>query len=181
MDLPSSIASFVLLFNLFHANEETLVKEKTTYHPTYAHQVMDILKEQVEKEYKFHCCGRGGSMPTDIRSLSVDFETKKIPTIPEAREIIIKIVEKFQNIVNSHENIRPFLREYPFPIERIGISIRFNLPPIKEEKQLKIHPKYVCCITGIVDYCQDDETGWQYIDIHSEPYEEALRIVRAQN
>jgi len=56
------------------------MKEKTTYYPTYAHQAIDILKEQVSREYGLKCYGRGGSMPTDIRSLSVDFQSDKEAT-----------------------------------------------------------------------------------------------------
>ena len=126
MGLFKIIASILLwgFFSISHKEEK--MKEKTTDHPTYVYQVIDILEKEVAKEYRLRCWGAGGSMPTDIRSISVKFERKNPATIEEARTLMVGITEKFRTIINEHENIRPFLRDYPFPQNRIEISISFK-------------------------------------------------------
>lgn len=128
MSLFKIFANFLLFFKPLPSNHEMPIEKKSTYYPSYAHQVVDLLKEEVEKEYRVRCCGIGGSMPYDIMSIDVDFQTKQPASIELARELIVSISEKFYHIINSHKNVKPFLREYLFPIERIHVSICFDHP-----------------------------------------------------
>ena len=181
MDLLSIIANFTLLFKIFQSSETTALKEKTTFYPTYAHQIIDVLKKEVHEQYGLDCCSRGGSMPYDVLTINVGFESKKLLTINEARIIFVNIYERFRNIINENENIRPFLREYPFPAERIQVSIKFY-PALKSKANiLGTELVYVSCIKGEIGYYRDDESGCRLAELKVEPYEEALRIVTARN
>ena len=129
MGLFRIIVSALLLSNLIYSRERLEVSQKTTNYPVYTHQVINLLKKHVEKEYGLRCYGRGGSMPYDVMSLTVDFQSKEEVTIERARELVVPICEKFLKIVNSHEDIRPFLREYPVPVNRLTLTINFKELP----------------------------------------------------
>jgi len=176
MDLLKIIASILLLYSSL--TQESQVEEKTTNYPIYAHQAIDILKKEVEEKYKVHCYGRGGSLPYDIMSISVDFEANKPATIiEESRILFVSIYEKFRIIINEHENIRPFLREYPFPSQRIELCLSYDSPA--KQKNLQKGIEYVSCIKGIVRYKKRNPHTGKYETIYQEPYEEALQIVNS--
>lgn len=177
MDLLKIIASILLLYS--SRTQESQVEEKTTNYSVYAHQAIDILKKEVEEKYGVHCYGRGGSMPTDIRSISVNFQVKEKATIEESRILFVSIYEKFRNIINRHEDIRPFLREYPFPCQRIELGLSYYSPD--KQKNLQKSFEYVSCIKGNIRYAKRDPLTGRYETVYQEPYEEALRIVNGQH
>lgn len=177
MDLFKILANFLLFFKPLPSNQGIPIEKKSTYYPTYAHQVVGILKQEVEKEYNVHCCAVGGSMPYDIMEIDVWFQTMQPASVELARELIVNINKKFYRIINSDENIRPFLREYPFPIERLDILIQFD-----EFVKNTVSNNQIKCVShtnGNISYLQDDETGHKYVAFYKESYGEALKIVQS--
>jgi hypothetical protein len=49
-------------------------------------------------------------------------------SIELGREKVIFLTEKFLEAINNHEGIRPYLREYPFPISRVSTGLAFCQP-----------------------------------------------------
>ena len=64
-------------------------------------------------------------MHEKIEGFCLDFETHRRATVEEARAITLLAVHKFADMINAHEKIRPYLLEYPFPLERIIILTSF--------------------------------------------------------
>ncbi len=92
-------------------------------HVKYADEVSGSFARQVEKEYGFFHMGGGGSMPHDVQTIDVAFSTSRKMTIEEARQIQVCLTKQLHQMINAYEKLRPFLREYPFPYERICVSI----------------------------------------------------------
>jgi len=108
-------------------------------------------------------------------NLELVFMTSNIPDIESARKLIIKTIDKFLMEVNSNEEIRPFLVEHPFTIKHISIGI------LSESKRSGLS-----CVSNYkneLTYRQDnpDLNNLQSMDVHSETYEEAVRILSSQN
>jgi hypothetical protein len=159
-----------------------LVNAKEYESPMYTQYAVEIIRsfsKQIKKEYGFKCIGSGGSMPHDVQEISVKFIVYQNATVEQARELEVKLTEKFVQIINGHEKIRPFLREYPFPASRACVSISFKKPkkaaPLLTKNQTII---YVFQANGRL-YCQAENplNPYVYKDIKDEPYEEALKIV----
>jgi len=91
----------------------------------YVNEIVNEFEEEMKKEYGLHCCSSGGAMPHDVQEISVGFQIRKKPTLEEAREMEVTAVKKLLHLVNNHKKIRPFLREYPFGPDRVGVSITF--------------------------------------------------------
>lgn len=91
----------------------------------YVDEIVDTFSKEMEKEYEIRCCGSGGSMPYNVEKIEVLFSASRKATIEEARKIEINGLKKLLNHVNKHEKIRPYLKEYPFNLERVRVSISF--------------------------------------------------------
>jgi hypothetical protein len=116
-------------------------------------------------------------MPYDVEEILVQLAAYRSATIEQARELEVKATERFAQIINAHEKIRPFLREYPFPSSRANVTISFR-------KRAK-HPtdndvEFVCHAKNKLFYlAYDPDHPYVGKDIKNEPYEEALRIVQS--
>ena len=132
------------------------------------------------KDYGFECGASGGRMPYDVEEISVSLVAYQSATIEQARELEIKATERFAQIINAHEKIRPFLREYPFPSCRVDVSISFEPPKKMFSPSPKSDVSYVLQARNRIYYqAENPNNPYVEIDIKDEPYEEALKIVQA--
>ena len=117
----------------------------------------------------------------------------------EARELEVAAIQKLLNHINSHQKIRPFLREYPFKNDRVEISIsftdennqRYTDGRITRVSQVKNNLFYFTAEEYIDKgyqithprtnevYTVPDREATKLIDYYDEPYEEALKKVKS--
>jgi len=71
-------------------------------------------------------------------------------------------------------SIRPYLHDYPFTWRNIELKISFY-----DQNGRSIPGKlaYITTVNGIVYYLSYDKITEGLVDMHEEPYEEALRLV----
>jgi hypothetical protein len=145
----------------------------------YADEIIHSFEKQIKKEFGFKCEASGGSMPYDVEKISMKFVANRCATIEEARELEVKITEKFIKCINAHEKIRPFLREYPFTVDRATVMISFNIP-----KKFSLSNDYVEVVfqgkSTIYYNATNRKNPNIYDTLKKEPYEEALRIVQSK-
>src|SRR5690606_32663545 len=102
---------------------------KEALSPDYLKYVDEIVGEfvkRMEKKYHLHCYGSGGSMPTDVEKIDVLFISYSKPTLADARKMEVSITQDLLYRINTHEKIRPYLREYPFNSDWVHVSISFR-------------------------------------------------------
>jgi hypothetical protein len=145
----------------------------------YANEIIHSFSKQIKKEFGFNCEASGGSMPYDVEKISMQFDASCTATIEKARELEVRITEKFVECINAHEKIRPFLREYPFPSSRADIMISFSKPKkfnlSNDSVELVFHVK-----NKIFYKAKKPDNPHLYATIKEEPYEEALKIVQGK-
>lgn len=115
------VIMFLIIGHSMNANET-----KSPDYLKYVDEIVNDFVEQMEKKYKLHCYGSGGSMPTDVEKIDVLFAYYKKSTVDDARKMEVNAIQELLRRINTHEKIRPYLREYPFHADRIGISISFR-------------------------------------------------------
>ena len=98
---------------------------KGTPAPKYVREVTNTFIKIAKKEFGLRCGATGGAMPFDVESICVFLNTNQKGTIEEGRELFVKLKEKFVEVINNHEKLRPFLREYPFTPARAEILLSF--------------------------------------------------------
>lgn len=102
---------------------------KAISHPEYLKYVNEIavdFAKTMEKKYDLHFSGNGGRMPTDVEEIEVSFISYQKLTVDDARKMEVTAIQELLKRINSHEKIRPYLREYPFDSSRVNILISFR-------------------------------------------------------
>ena len=152
-----------------YSKEEQKIKSRSVG------EVIDILKKEMKGKFGLICIGSGGSMPYDIQKIELDFLIHQQTSIEEARELEIRATERFVEIINTHEAIRPYLRDYPWDHNRAQIMIAFY------DEKGQNYPEGVRLILQArekVFYYGPKKTPKEVrITIKEESYAEAKRIV----
>ncbi|MES2122637.1 MAG: hypothetical protein V4492_07680 [Chlamydiota bacterium] len=113
-------------------------------------------------------------MPHDVEQVDVYFSTSRKMTLDEAREIEVHLVTKLLQMINQHEQLRPFLREYPFTPERICVRVTGLDQNGKHFSDGSV--AFVFLSRGRVFYdTYDVISGLE--DFYDEPFVEAVKIV----
>ncbi|MBX9923989.1 MAG: hypothetical protein K2Y01_07750 [Rhabdochlamydiaceae bacterium] len=139
-------------------------------------EVITVLKQEMKEQFGFWCTGRGVSMPYDIQEIEVDFLCHQKVTIEEARELEIRATERFVEIINSHEAIRPYLRDYPWDHRRAAVMIAFRNEygeGYPDGLRLVFQSKDEIC------YFSPKKSPKEVGPSQREPYEEAKKIVNS--
>jgi hypothetical protein len=148
--------------------------------PIYTQHVAEITRafaSQIQKELGLECEGNGGCMPYDVEEISIKFVAYQRATIEQARELEILLTEKFVQLINTHEKIKPFLRESPFPPMRARVGISFSKQNNKPYTDGSV--AYVSQVNNRIYYhAEDPKNPYIFIDLKDEPYEEARKIVQ---
>lgn len=142
----------------------------------YSNEVTNNFIKEINKKFGFRCIATGGSMPYDVQDIDVGFIAYRKATTEEARELEITLVEKFLRIINSHEKIRPYLREYPFTSSRAHVSVDFCNKNNEPETVNSI--SRVWQVKNKIYYDIYDPKTFSSEEIANEPYEKALKIVQ---
>jgi hypothetical protein len=171
MDFIKKFVSIGIVVFVFYFLLSRRLEEKT--YLTYETEVTRQFKNEVYKELHLPCIAGGGSMRNDIECISLGFLSTKNMGIEEARNLEVELIERFLRIINNHQNIRPYLREYPFPVSRIDILISFQ--PAEYTKEAL---RTVFLAHGCICYFSHDNRGRESVPDFEEPYEEAYNLVK---
>jgi hypothetical protein len=170
----STVKLITILFTIFGWSVET--KKPAEDYEVYVNQVLREFALEMKKEYGLTCIGDRSRMPYEVSEIEVLFIAKRNATIEEARELEIKTTERFVEVINAHEKIRPFLEEYPFGANRAKVSISFK----------KENGRYADEGVSVVRQCRGNvcyrvkvPDSPLFESMGEEPYEEALKIVRS--
>ncbi len=128
-------------------------------------------------EKNLHCVGISGGMMGLIQRMGMVFDYNKSVSLEEARRLAVYAMGKYRKDINASKEIRPYLIEYPFPIDRLKISISFY----KDDSLSQVDADQISTIFlfgDIVQYCLPSKG--ESIVLHQETYEEALKIVQEE-
>ena len=118
-------------------------------------------------------------MPDDIRILDIDFDSNRYVDISQARELMVSCSQEFLDQINSDEQIRPYLHNYPFTANNIHLGMSF----VEKNSSKFIKPPYIAYVTlikGIIYYTCDYNPLGALTDLYEEPYEEAVKIINGE-
>ena len=151
--------------------------------PAYTQYVAEITRsfsKEMKKEFGLECVGNGGCMPYDVEEISIKFVAYQRATVEQARELEVKVTERFIQAINAHEKIKPFLRESPFPSRRTRVGISFDKR--NNTPYLDGSVAYVSQVNSRIYYrAENPDNPDVYKQIKDEPYEEARKIVQANS
>jgi hypothetical protein len=102
-----------------------------------AHEITNKVAKNLQTEKGLTLVGTGGQMMNDIQMLSMSFHLYHEVNLEAARKLIVDSANAYLKEINSNEEIRPYLHEYPFTAANVEVWLwlwkpdRYNLPPEK--------------------------------------------------
>ena len=153
-------------------------------HCKFADEIMNQFVSDAKERYGLFCHGSGGRFLNRVNAIHLSFVTLGPKSQEELRVMMVTITEDFLKRMNSHEEIREYLVNYPF--QSTNLKFRISLMDLDgrvihnkgKEKELL---RGVILFNGklLYEIKNDDKAYLQ--DVHSETYEEARAIVKKQH
>ena len=171
---------FLLLF-LFLAGC-SISNSKNYQVPEYekmADRITAKTAKKIEKETGLRLCGTGGGMMNHIRMMAMSFDCSHEIDIEQARELVLHCANEYLNAINSNEEIRPHLVQYPFMPKNVQIDI-FIHP--SDQREIPTGSLVVVSTSyGMISYMVRGTGSERLKDVHEETYEEAVKIVEQKS
>ncbi|MFI0434548.1 MAG: hypothetical protein ACH350_02315 [Parachlamydiaceae bacterium] len=133
---------------------------------------------KIGKKYRMHSLGGGGgAKPDGIWLIAISLEKSEAAlTEKEARELIIQCMDDLLTIVNHDDQLKPFLKNYPFTAKNVELVI------YSYDKNRSLYQFPSIAIVGNFEgkigyFTEDPSTKHGYHTKKYETYEEAVAIL----
>ncbi len=160
----SLIAILTMSFSFF--------KSKSRDYEDIANEIRAKVGKKLSKKHHMNVIGVGGGMMGSVYMIGLSFQIRHPLEREEARYLIVDCTEELINAVNASEEIRPYLRDYPFTTKNVEIAI-FSVQADRKE----VFDPYirVASIAESKDiyYHTKEPNKIMYKNKYSEPYVEA--------
>ncbi len=156
--------------------------------PIYCEMADNITAQTAKiltKRHQLDVIGTGGGCMDHVNMLALSFLIYRPLTVESAREIIVDCVEEFLFQINSNEEIRPYLKNYPFTPKELKISIFSHT-----EKNEAVYDPYISVVSNSTRHDSTQTMLWFRTKAPDQPfgykteieedYQEALRIVKGE-
>lgn len=149
-------------------------------HAREADRVVDCFLKDLKKKEEFSVFAYGGAFMYDVEEIDLSLFIKKCVNLEEARILLVSVVESLLAKINTDPGIRPYLHNYPFTDKDLVIFIH-----LVDENGDDAMPPNIAMISKLrksVDFSikENVEGPLSFRDIHTETYEEALKIYNAE-
>jgi len=141
-------------------------------HEKIADRITAKTAKRIEEKTHLYLAGTGGRMMDDIKEMDMGFDYYGEVDLAEARRMLVYVIDEYLAAINSSQEIRPYLHEYPFNAKNVGIRIWFYNPDRSNLARDKIY--YISAINGILNYYIEGKKEFTREAICTETYEEAL-------
>jgi len=170
-----SLCTATVLFFCIHCYGDTM--SFYSKHEVIANNVTAQVAKDLSKRYGLKAAGFGGSIHEDVEKMSLSFFCYREMRVDEYRKLIVECAEYYLKEINSNENLKPHLHNFPFDANNIHLAI-FVFS--KNRNRLDVGQlSCVSVINGKVGYSIRD-TEYTVKRIQEETFEAAVRIVAKQ-
>lgn len=132
--------------------------------------------KKLEKKHQMDCIAVAGGM---LGTIGISFQIHHPMDRNEARERLVDCVEDLLTAINENEEIRPFLKNYPYTTKNVEISIFSNYEDGKE-----VFDPYIRVVSlassDTIYFSTKEPNKIPYKHEYCESYHEALTIVKGK-
>ncbi len=144
-----------------------------------ADKVLLKASKAIERKTGVKCIGTGGGMMYEVHTLALSFQHKGDLDIASAREKIVQAGEIFLEEINSCEELKKYLKTYPFTPNNIEFYIWFKLQDQNSDTKGKV--RFVHCGDGILSYYTYQPGVYPKTPFFEETYDEAKLRIDSEN
>lgn len=148
---------------------------QSPYYARVARRITAQTAQQLLEEKQLVCFGSGGGMIDQVNRVNMAFNYYQKVSLEEARELVVYALNTYLNNINSNEEVRPYLANYPFLVKDITIRIGIWKPGHKRPDPDNIY--FISLRRGMIYYYLDVPDTYDRKLLHKETYEEALQKV----
>ncbi|MEI8366168.1 MAG: hypothetical protein WCF65_07090 [Parachlamydiaceae bacterium] len=144
-----------------------------------ANKITDEVAVKLSKKYNMKLMGSTGGMADCVNVIGLSFQIRGPLSQEILRKILVGCVEEFLVSINANEQLRPFLKNYPFTPHEIEIEIF-----VVDDTGKKIYDPEIGVATakhgGLRYHTKAREPGYLfgYKTTTREDYNAALKIVK---
>lgn len=174
--LFNSIALFIICFICFSSMKEPSNVKELPEADKIALNIIEQTISSLSSKHNIHGIGYG--MKGKFQGLDISFEVLRPLTKEQARIIILDCAEIFLGNINSNEKIKPYLKDLPFTLKNIGVTLF-----IKDTNSGDIFYPNICiaaCTSRGVYFRTTDPQTDRFKETYEETHEEALALVKGQ-
>ena len=102
-----------------HSKEERKIMNQSV------NDIVTIFEKEMKDQFGLMCTSLGGGMAYDVDEIGIGFLLNQQTSIEEARELEIRATERFVELINTNESIKPYLRDPPWNQNRARVRITF--------------------------------------------------------
>ena len=110
----------------WYRKESQEINDAYRQYNKYVTEIVQSFAKQMKDELDLYIIGEGGSMHKMVEQISISFNAYSLANMDEARALHLYVMQKLEEMMNSHEKIQPFLAEKPFTYKSIHIGISFE-------------------------------------------------------
>lgn len=144
------------------------------------HQIVRQISEKYERKYKLNFSGISLSAPGGIyRKIGISFEYYGYLSKDDARKILVESATDLIEKINANDELKPYLKNYPFTGDNVTITIFLRLPNgqriyYPDMKITKFHRNKVCFV---YDTPETEKAKGYYFLEEKETLEETRQIL----
>ncbi len=165
----------------FEQKNRNPTKGDGAYYVKIAHEIRCKTALQLKKEKKLQPIGYGGQMMGDIQKVCLSFQYWDLVDLEKARELTVYAAQTLMHNLNSSEEVRPYLHDYPCTAKNVEIEIFIltpdrNSPPIGAIEYISARDDFVTY------YIRQPGRNYSNPDrlLKKETFEEALEAVKKE-
>lgn len=165
--------AYIFLIVLFFSFS-SLYGEELKPHIIEARRIARILiNDPLINDQKLRFLGWSGAMFSCIEELDFSFETKNILDLDASRIQIVRLTEKFLQVINNDTNLNNYLKSYPFKPKNLIITIYYiNNTDLEDDQSFS----QAFLKNGTIYYF----SNYKKKCLKNESYEEAKELVNSQ-
>lgn len=148
------------------------------YYIKLAHKVRDEFIADMMRNKSFQVVSIGGALGRDVEEIAIGFVSKQLVTVELARIQFVLFGEDFLRRLNTWEEIRPYLHDYPATMKNFDLDFMYL-----DHEDHFVSNGYVATMfycKGKIVYKAFNHDKNNFEKIYEEPYDEAVRIVRKE-
>ena len=89
-------------------------------------QMFSSFVKKMKQKYQLESLSIGGKINPTIEEIGAKFTLIKRTTQEEARAILLTVIDQLIQTINTNDQLRDYLVEFPFPTDRLKIGISFT-------------------------------------------------------
>lgn len=153
----------------------SIYSDEIPFYERKANVIINKVGNKLAKKYNMEIAGTGGGMIDCVKLMALSFNINKILNKNESRQLLLDCAAEFLKEINSNQEIRPYLVQFPFSVENIEIKIFIH----DHEGRNVYDPNLsvISIVKGELRFrTNDKDNRYRFKSQYFESYDQALKL-----